>query len=114
MQDNRERICRQVETAIEKYKLGLDAVTYDVGFSWGPSAPPQPGVPQQLILAYWIVVSTKSPLLKQPPLNHVLVMTDFTPSQAEMNDLVMKGLGQLRDMKAKTLAVSNGEGVKRG
>jgi hypothetical protein len=114
VRDNRQKICQQVEAAIDKYKLGLDEVGYEVGFGWGPSGPPQPGMPQQLIMAYWIVISIKSPLLGQPPLNHVLVMPDFQPTQKAMDDLIMQGLGQLRDMKAKVMSVGNGQELKRG
>jgi hypothetical protein len=114
MGPNREVLCEQVQTSIEKYKLGLDIVGYDVSFGWGPGGPPAPGQPPQLIMAYWIVISIRNPLLGQPPISHIGVMPNFTPTQKEIDDLVMQSLGQIRETKAKVLAVGNGQGAQNG
>jgi hypothetical protein len=102
-----------VEDAIGRFKLGLE-VSYDIGFGWGPGGPPSPGAPPQLMLAYWIVVSIKSPLLGQGPISHVSVMQNFMPTQKDIDEVIMQGCISLRDSKAKVMTLGNGQEIKRG
>lgn len=93
----REELALMMGAAIEKYSLGLEITGYDITFSWGPN--PQTGA---LMPAYWLFMTARSPLLGAQPMLHMAAL-GVGSEQEHVDQVVMNGLSELREQKAKIL-----------
>jgi hypothetical protein len=90
--------------AVEKnnFESGLQNVDvfYDVTFTAVPT-------PQGLQVGYWITLLVASPILGKA-LVHLLQMDNPLMNQQLVDKLVLGGLVELRNQRAKELSISNG------
>lgn len=95
----------KVAEAVDKApKLGLPRVDWDCAFGFGPHPNGQ-----GLIGGYWIPLTTPSILLGQ----HVATMAmvpDVHADQATIDKAIEDAIDNLRSMKAKQAALTNGQG----
>lgn len=103
-----DRLREMVPELVRQHKLGFPVVYWDVSFSWGPLGNGQMGP------AYWLLLTTPSPLLGQPPLNHLSMIPLVIHTVPELENVVIAAMEVLREAKAKTLTIPNGDGKQNG
>lgn len=95
----------------EAAKAGLGE-DFGVDVAWSPQAAQTPqGV--QMMPVWSLLITTRSPLLGQPALYHLVpVFTETAvvpvPAEAQVRAEVCSGITQLRDLAARMLAGANG------
>ena len=80
---------------------------YSLAVSWGPQevrGPQGAGV----VSAWYLMITTRNPLLGQPRLVHVAPLGVPEPDEATVRQQVGAGIRTLRDLSAKNLSTLNG------
>lgn len=81
---------------------------YGVAVTWGPQ-PVQTPQGVFMVAAWMLLLTTRSPLIGDGPLFHLAPVGMNLPDEAQVRAQVTDGIGQLRTLRSKKLAGSNGK-----
>lgn len=99
--DQDAQLREQIETALVKYRMGVD-YGYDV--TWMPATVQTPAGNQNVVL-YCIVLTRRNPLLGQPPLYHLAQIPHPQPTWQMVDQEVKDGCRQLQELHDKLKTV---------